>query len=107
MRRISTITEELLEGRASAAGTARNARHGDAYTDFRGLHLSRIGLGTSLRTSGDGRSYLPAVIAALARGVNVVDTAISYGGQTCERACGEAFRYSFAKGVARDEVFVE
>lgn len=103
--------------RATAAGTA-------AYTarfpqlsrtyHFRKLRLpgqsgplqvSSLGIGTYLGAPNDATdaAYAAAVEAALAGGINVIDTAINYRNQRSERAIGRALH---ASGVARGEVFL-
>jgi len=74
-----------------------------------GLHLSSLGLGTYLgaEDAATDAGYEAAVGIALARGVNVFDSAINYRGQKSERAIGRALAAALADGRARrDEVFV-
>ncbi|HEU5322895.1 MAG TPA: aldo/keto reductase [Methylomirabilota bacterium] len=105
-----------VEGHATPAGTARYAARvaGVAPEHFRtlppeGLHVSTVGIGTYLGREDDATDalYRRAVSAALARGVNVVDTAINYRHQRSERAIGAALAEAVARGeLARDEVVV-
>jgi aryl-alcohol dehydrogenase-like predicted oxidoreductase len=74
-----------------------------------GLSLSSLGLGTYLgpENAATDAGYAAAVGIALARGVQVFDSAINYRGQKSERAIGRALAAAFADGRARrDEVFV-
>lgn len=105
----------VIEGRASVAGTERYRRRFEgrvAEGHFRRLGelwLSSIGLGTYLGEpdAATDRRYEEAVIAAVAAGCNVIDTAINYRHQRSERAVGRALRRLIGDGVAaRDELFV-
>ena len=103
----------MIGGRATPEGTRRFARSSSAAPEhFResiGLSLSSIGLGTYLgdEDAATDAGYEAAVAAALAAGVNVLDTAINYRGQKSERAIGRALARAFSEGsVRRDEVFV-
>ena len=105
----------MLEGRATAAGTARfAARFSDSvdaghFRAFGDLALSSIGLGTYLgdETDEDDASYEDAIGAALQAGCNVFDTAINYRCQRSERTIGRALERAIRSlGIARDEVFV-
>ena len=112
-RATATATVPLLVGRATAKGTARHAeryaeRRGEAFhRPFdRSLHVSALGLGTYLGecdTTDDAR-YEAVARAALERGINMLDSAISYRCQRSERVVGRAMRAAIAGGiVARDE----
>jgi aryl-alcohol dehydrogenase-like predicted oxidoreductase len=109
-----TATVPLLVGRATAKGTAR---HAERYAKRRGeefhrpldrmLRVSAIGIGTYLGEcdDGDDSRYEAVTRAALERGVNVVDSAISYRCQRSERVVGRAARAAIAGDlIARDEV---
>ncbi len=69
------------------------------------VQVSSLGLGTYLGAPNDATDagYAAAVEAALAGGINVMDTAINYRNQRSERAIGRALR---ATGIARGEVFL-
>jgi aryl-alcohol dehydrogenase-like predicted oxidoreductase len=97
-----------LAGRATPEGTRRYASDHPAaeghYRATHGLTVSGIGVGTYL---GDvapaaNAAYEDAVLAALERGVNVVDTAINYRNQQSERDVGRAL----ARFGRRDQVVV-
>jgi aryl-alcohol dehydrogenase-like predicted oxidoreductase len=102
--------------RASAAGTSRRAaRFATAFGDdfFRRarteLTVSSLALGTYLGDSDDETdgAYAESVRIALARGINIFDTAINYRCQRSERAIGRALGAAFAAGDAqRDEIVV-
>ncbi len=95
------FAERLVEG-----GTV----HPSAYApDACGRHASSLGLGTYLGDVDDATDarYEAAVLEALTRGVNVLDTAINYRCQRSERAIGRALARAFASGLAsRDEIVV-
>ncbi|MFL5581048.1 MAG: aldo/keto reductase [Gemmatimonadaceae bacterium] len=103
-----------LSGLATVEGTARyRDRHASfaAAGYFRPLAdarlVSSIGLGTYLGEPDDAEDtrYRASVRAALAGGVNLVDTAINYRCQRSERAVGSALAACVATGVVRrDEV---
>src|SRR5215210_3823055 len=108
--------ESLVEGRATADGTRRfRKRFARTQPDhfYRtlvdGAVVSSLGLGTYLGDCDDAEDarYTAAVIAALDRGVNILDTAINYRCQRSERAIGDALRTMIAGGdIAREEVVV-
>lgn len=108
--------ESLVEGRATAEGTRRfRKRFAKALPDhfYRklvdGTVVSSLGLGTYLGECEDAEDarYTATVIAALEKGVNILDTAINYRCQRSERAIGEALRTMFSGGdIAREEVVV-
>ncbi len=81
-------------------GAQADATH---FSEFSGLRLSSIGLGTYLGEpdAATSEGYRAAAGRALMLGGNVFDTAINYRFQLSERALGKALA-----GVPRDEVFV-
>jgi len=111
----------MVEGFATAAGTLRYRERFQALRDashFRQaqnvpgmdqLWLSSIGLGTYLgeADAASDAGYERAVAAALASGINLLDTAINYRHQRSERNIGRALQAAIAKGdVSREEVLV-
>jgi aryl-alcohol dehydrogenase-like predicted oxidoreductase len=102
--------------RATAAGTSRYcARWSGQFTDdfFRPLHggltVSSVAAGTYLGESDDDTDarYAETLNAALAGGVNVIDTAINYRCQRSERTIGRVLRELLGTGaVQRDEIVV-
>ena len=102
----------LIEGFATPEGTAAfRARSSGAVAEhwrtFRGLLLSSVGLGTYLGSEDEegDRAYEGAVRRALARGINVFDSAINYRHQRSERAIGQALASAIAEGrIARPDV---
>ena len=105
--------DELLPGRATAEGTRRYAdRFANLPGHFRSpdqLWLSSLGLGTKSggQSGADDLLYRGSIPRALAGGINVFDTALSYRMQASERTLGSALRRALAEDVARrDEVFV-
>jgi aryl-alcohol dehydrogenase-like predicted oxidoreductase len=110
------VLPSLIEGCATSAGTERFRKR---FADGQGDHfyrllpygplVSSLGLGTYLGECDDGEDarYVATVIAAVGRGINLLDTAINYRCQRSERAIGEAIRILLAKGtVKRDEIVV-
>lgn len=97
---------------ATTEGTRRFAARSAREAAFRrelprGLSVSALGVGTYLGdcTDADDAAYTDAVRAAIAAGVNVIDTAINYRCQRSERAVGRAMAECLAEGAAsRDEV---
>jgi aryl-alcohol dehydrogenase-like predicted oxidoreductase len=101
--------------RATPTGTRRfAARASGRIPDFkrslpRDLSASALGLGTYLGdcTDAEDQAYAATVRAAIAAGVNVLDTAINYRCQRSERAVGQAVVEAIASGeVRRDELIV-
>jgi aryl-alcohol dehydrogenase-like predicted oxidoreductase len=100
---------------ATTAGTRRfGARTTGRSEDFlqtlpRSLMASALGMGTYLGdcTDAEDAAYTSTVRAAIASGVNVLDTAINYRCQRSERAVGHAVVEAIASGaVRRDELIV-
>ncbi len=106
----------LVAGRATAEGTRRfQKRFETGPTDhfYRpltdGLTVSSLGLGTYLGDCDDAEDgrYTATVVAALEKGVNLLDTAINYRCQRSERAIGEAVHILLARDdIKRDEIVV-
>ena len=100
---------------ATTTGTARfGGRTTGRSEDFlqtlpRKLVASALGMGTYLGdcTDAEDAAYTNTVRAAIASGVNVLDTAINYRCQRSERAVGHAVVEAIASGaVRRDELIV-
>jgi aryl-alcohol dehydrogenase-like predicted oxidoreductase len=100
---------------ATTAGTQRfQARTEQRLSDFqrtlpRNLSASALGIGTYLGdcTDAEDAAYVQTVRAAIAAGINVIDTAINYRCQRSERAVGHAVVEAIAAGeVRRDELIV-
>lgn len=111
------MVSELISQRAYAteAGTRRFLqRHGrdkapDAYAHLGHLTLSSVGIGTYLGTPCEqtDQAYAAAVIDAVRRGINVVDTASNYRCQRSEIAVGQALKTLIDGGeIYRSEVLV-
>lgn len=101
--------------RATVAGTRRFAERADGdRVDFRRdfprrLTVSALGLGTYLGdcTEADDVGYAQTLRAALAAGVNLIDTASNYRCQRSERVVGRTIEAVVAAGaVRRDEVVI-
>ncbi|MGH7652704.1 MAG: aldo/keto reductase [Gemmatimonadaceae bacterium] len=109
-------SSQLVEGRATAAGTKRfKTRFADGQGDrfYRslsdGAFVSVLGLGTYLGECDDDEDarYTKTLVAALKKGVNLVDTAINYRCQRSERAIGDALQTLISRGeIRRDEIVV-
>lgn len=100
---------------ATTTGTRRFAeRTRGRGEDFqrtlpRKLAVSALGIGTYLGdcTDADDAAYATTARAAIAAGVNVLDTAINYRCQRSERVIGSAVNEAIASGEARrDELVV-
>ena len=102
--------------RATGTGTERYQRRlgkrfaDDFFRPFAGsLVASSIGIGTYLGEcdDADDASYATAIRAALAHGINLVDSSVNYRCQRSERTVGVVLRDAFAEGIVqRDEVIV-
>jgi aryl-alcohol dehydrogenase-like predicted oxidoreductase len=99
---------------ATAIGTKRYAGRftGRAavghFREVQDFTVSSVGIGTYLGTP-DAKidaAYTAAVIAAVASGINCIDTAINYRFQRSERSIGDAIKQLAAKGFSRDELVV-
>ena len=64
------------------------------YRVLRGLHVSCLGVGTYRGRSSDAAdaAYHDAIVSAILRGCNVIDTAINYRHQRSERTVGRALQ---------------
>jgi len=110
------VLESLVEGRATREGTQKfRKRFAKAQPDhfYRpiadGAIVSALGFGTYLGECDDAEDarYTTTVMAALEKGVNILDTAINYRCQRSERAIGEALRTMISSGdIMREEVVV-
>ena len=105
----------MIDGFATAEGTARLAARFPAYRDcgfYRKvelLELSSLGVGTYLGDTDDqtDAAYREAAIAAVHSGINFLDTAINYRRQRSERSIGAALAELLRSAWARrDEVVV-
>jgi aryl-alcohol dehydrogenase-like predicted oxidoreductase len=105
----------VLPGAATAEGTGRYAGRVGAslpaghFRPLAGRAASSLGLGTYLGREDDATDalYRRAVMRALERGVNVVDTAVNYRHQRSERAVGAAIAdVVTGRALARDEILV-
>lgn len=78
------------------------------YRHFDGRWLSSIGIGTH-RGNVDAETdalYLNTLAIGLARGLNVIDTAINYRAMRAERVVGRAVAHQISEGVDREKMFV-
>lgn len=111
------MVSELITQRAFAteAGTERFVqRHGHgrdpgAFSHIAQLHLSSLGIGTYLGEPTDAvdAAYERALVDAVRRGINVIDTASNYRCQRAEHVVGAALRTLIETGeIFRSEVLV-
>src|SRR5437868_5836071 len=111
-RRSSTAAREAT--RATTAGTRRfTERVAKRRNDFhralpRRLSVSALGLGTYLGdcTDDEDHAYARMVRAAIAGGVNLIDTASNYRCQRAERTVGRAVEELIASGEGRRDELV-
>jgi aryl-alcohol dehydrogenase-like predicted oxidoreductase len=103
----------MLKGRATADATAAYAtRFANLKGNFRpmlGCSVTSIGIGTYLGEADEetDRAYEEAIEAALAGGINLVDTAVNYRFQRSERNIGKVLAKLTAAGtIKRDEIIV-
>src|SRR4051794_27572848 len=91
---------DLLAGHATPEGTARYAaRHAAGtgagfYRPLAGVRVGSLGIGTSRGEPDDAAdaAYAATLRSALARGINLVDTAVNYRCQRSERTLGRVLR---------------
>lgn len=111
------MVSELISQRtwATEAGTQRFMRRhapgkaSDAYADIFRMRLSSIGVGTYLGAATDevDAGYEAAIIDAVRRGINVIDTAGNYRCQRGERVVGRALKALTESGeLWRSELFI-
>jgi len=107
----------MVRGHASHSGTARfsarfpeisaagHFRRPEHVPHLSHLRLSSVGIGTYLgeADAATDQRYTEAVLAAIASGVNVLDSAINYRFQRSERSVGAALKQT---QVQRDELLV-
>ena len=101
----------MLTGFATPEGTDAYARRLAARAapgHFRALDgrgASSLGIGTYLggEEAATDAGYRDAVVAAVAGGVNVIDTAVNYRFQRSERAIGQALAALVGAGTVRRE----
>ena len=98
---------------ATTEGTRRFVERSPSRAEFRrelprGLSVSALGIGTYLGdcTDTDDAAYADAIRAAIAAGVNVIDTAINYRCQRSERAVGRAVAECIAERTASRDALV-
>lgn len=108
------MPHDPIPGRATTEGTSRlSSRHtenlSEHYRTVDGLSLSDLGIGTFLGTADTetDERFTSAVVRAVERGINVIDTAINYRFQRSERSVGQAIRQLIdEKKASRDEIVV-
>lgn len=79
------------------------------FREQQGLKMSSMGMGTYLgeADAATDEGYRRAIVHAVERGVNVLDTASNYRFQRSERCIGQAIRDLTSTGkAARDEIIV-
>jgi aryl-alcohol dehydrogenase-like predicted oxidoreductase len=112
----SSVETPTLTGRATAKATDRfRARFAKRFDEdfyrksLDGLFASSIGIGTYLGESDDDDDarYFETISAALASGVNLIDTAINYRCQRSELTIGRVLNAVVRDGIiGREEVIV-
>ncbi|MFL6438038.1 MAG: aldo/keto reductase [Terriglobales bacterium] len=118
---IGCYTFTMVPGHVSHSGTARfrdrfpvlahagHFRQPERVPHLSNTWISSIGMGTYLGEP-DGitdQRYTEAALAALANGVNLLDTAINYRFQRSERSIGAALKTAIdSGGVHRDQLLV-
>lgn len=101
-----------LDGCATATGTRhyRDRFPNAALNYFREKQLvfSSVGIGTYLGDADErtDNSYSEAVVSAVERGANVIDTAANYRFQRSERSIGAALKVLAQRGFAREEIII-
>jgi len=109
------VGAELGDDQTIAGATEQYAAHfAERYVPdfFRkmegGAVVSSIGIGTYLGecSVADDGAYTEAIAAALASGVNLIDTAINYRCQRSERAVGAAVQRAIDKGTSREAIVI-
>ena len=111
LRAVLAATDHMLPGWATSSGVARLTGRCAAdvspcfYRSAQGVPISSIGIGTAGKDTTSA-ACSAAVEAALASGINLIDTSINYRGQLAERAAGNAIRSFAANGGQRDEIMV-
>ena len=110
-----TPARTLVMGRATPAGTKRYRKRlvervaDGFFRELDGLAVGVLGLGTYLGECSDAEDerYVETVASAVARGVNVLDTAVNYRCQRSERALGAGLAQALERRtVSRDEIVV-
>jgi aryl-alcohol dehydrogenase-like predicted oxidoreductase len=106
----------LIKGSAAIQGTSAfrkqftRSRTENFYRPLAsGPFVSSLGLGTYLGECDDAEDarYTTVAIAAIERGINLLDTAINYRCQRSERALGKALHKIVARGrVKREQIVV-
>lgn len=104
----------MIKGRATREGTARYAsRFPEAgaagfFREAGEWRVSSLGIGTYLGKLDDetDRNYTAALQAALAGGINFIDTSLNYRLQRSELAVGAALKAATEAGTVRRDEFV-
>jgi len=109
----------MLKGYATPQGTERfkvrfedtgKVASGHFRTDYQGLNLSSLGMGTYLGDTSEetDEDMKQAALASVQSGaINVLDTAINYRHQCSERSLANALKILTEQGhVQRDELFL-
>jgi aryl-alcohol dehydrogenase-like predicted oxidoreductase len=114
-KRNASPVDEVVEGRATRQGTQAYSRRftssfaPDFYRRIADLTVSSIGMGTYLGECDDeeDQRYANLLESGLARGLNLLDTAINYRCQRSERAVGRALRRAIERGtITREEAVI-
>ena len=103
----------MLKDHATPDGTAgyasRFSGHPGNYRPMLGLSVSSVGIGTYLgdENSATDAAYGDAIQAALAGGINLIDTAVNYRCQRSERVIGKVLGELVNTGqVSREQIVI-
>jgi aryl-alcohol dehydrogenase-like predicted oxidoreductase len=112
---VANVIEAALPGHAISPGVHRfidhfgRRSHSGFYRTAQDIFISSLGIGTyrGAMNSETDASYAAAVEAALASGVNLIDTSLNYRHQRSERAVAAGIRLFIEKnGGRRDGIIV-
>ncbi len=103
---MTAATPEGTQAYVAARSTHNVVR--EHFRDVEGLLVSSIGLGTYLGHHDEETDelYRRAVVRAVERGCNVIDTAINYRCQRSERSIRQALKDLSKKGIGSEQVVV-
>lgn len=101
-----------IPGRATTIDTENYSKHQNCadnhFRNYNQLWMSSIGIGTYLGSLDEETDQLMnlAIVNAIDKGINVVDTAINYRYQRSERVVGKALHQVIQQGIAKREELI-